>query len=331
MGMWGWEHEDWMSCLPDETLLSRISVPGTHDSMTYIRYQELNAGNANKSGDKSVTMDEILQKLGNNILGATAACQSKSLGEQLKMGARFFDLRLDHTMSFYHGITSLDLTSEDAMQPLTKFLNEHPDEVIFLRMKSENTSEEATYREAFERNVIARYRSYFWDWFEDYNGAGIKDEHGVVIPTLGEARGKIILFNSYQLEEMQPGGNKDYIGYQLQFYTPASAGEPFPFTCQHLQDKYNLGSKPEKLAAIKENAWAADKCTDSMYYINFISGVDFPPVPLLCATKNNPKVEKFLMEEIRNRTGIAPVDFMGEDENVTLWVLFINSRRHSLM
>lgn len=324
-GNWGWEHEDWMSCVPDDTLLSGISIPGTHDTMSYTCYH------------KNLIKEVIEQKKWGLILDATAACQAKSLEEQLKMGARFFDFRLDHTMRFYHGATDLKLVSEDAMQPLVRFLGEHPDETVLLRVKSENTQDESAYRNLLEKEVIGRYRQWFWSWSEEYSGAGIKDEHGVVIPVLGETRGKIVLFNSYQLEDMKDGV-KEYIGYQLRFYTPVVEGESFPVTCQHLQDEYQLGSTPQKIQAIKENARKADRCEDSVYSINFLSGVDniklsdsikIPvPIPQVCAMSNNPQVEKFLIEEIRNTTGIIVMDFMGLDEGVTPRVLFTNFRRH---
>lgn len=81
-----------------------------------------------------------------------------------------------------------------------------------------------------------------------------------------------------------------------------------------------------------------DRCEDSVYSINFLSGVDniklsdsikIPvPIPQVCAMSNNPQVEKFLIEEIRNTTGIIVMDFMGLDEGVTPRVLFTNFRRH---
>lgn len=51
---------------------------------------------------------------------------------------------------------------------------------------------------------------------------------------------------------MKDGGKS--ISLSASVYTPVVDGEPFPVTCQHLQDEYQLGSTPQKIQAIKENA-----------------------------------------------------------------------------
>ena len=215
--------EGWMSELPDDVLLSKLSIPGTHNSMSYTCYEaniilKIISGLSKLGKDRLAELvsqivelkkNSELSKLGDvlpeelhPILNCTAACQSKTLTEQLQLGARFFDLRLNHELKFYHGITPLGLDMQtDAMPVLDKFLEEHPGETILLRVKSENTIEETVYRERLEEEVINKYSSRFWTWNSGYTGPGVKDEHGTVIPTLGETRGKIVLFNSYQLSK----------------------------------------------------------------------------------------------------------------------------------
>ena len=346
--------EGWMSQLSDNLLLSKLSIPGTHNSMSYTRFEKgvilkIIAGIAKvaKEGKLSALIDQIVELKKNSelsrlkdilpeelypILNSTAACQAKSLPEQLKLGARFFDLRLNHELKFYHGITPLGLDMQtDAMPVLDRFLEEHPGETILLRIKSENTTEEAAYRAKFEEEVINKYRSRFWTWTSDYTGAGVKDEHGTVIPTLGETRGKIVLFNSYQLIEAET-----YIGYQLCFYAPKGDGKPFPFTCQHLQDAYQPSSQEEKIALVTENALAADKGTDPIYSINFVSSIasfkvgnfTIPiPMPQSCATLNNPKVEKMLKTAVKQTVGIMVLDFLGFSEKATSQILELNFRK----
>lgn len=156
--------EGWMSELPDNVLLSKLSIPGTHNSMSYTCYEaniilKIISGLSKLGKDRLAELvsqivelkkNSELSKLGDvlpeelhPILNCTAACQSKTLTEQLQLGARFFDLRLNHELKFYHGITPLGLDMQtDAMPVLDKFLEEHPGETILLRVKSENTIEE---------------------------------------------------------------------------------------------------------------------------------------------------------------------------------------------
>ena len=344
--------EGWMSELPDDVLLSKLSIPGTHNSMSYTCYEaniilKIISGLSKLGKDRLAELvsqivelkkNSELSKLGDvlpeelhPILNCTAACQSKTLTEQLQLGARFFDLRLNHELKFYHGITPLGLDVQtDAMPVLDKFLEEHPGETILLRVKSENTIEETVYRERLEEEVINKYSSRFWTWNSGYTGPGVKDEHGTVIPTLGETRGKIVLFNSYQLSKAE-----SYIGYRLCFYEPKSDTEVFPFTCQHLQDVFQPGSQEEKIAYVKENALAADKATDPIYFINFVSSIDsfklgkitIPiPLPQACAQLNNPEVRKMLEENIKQTAGIMVFDFLGFNEKASSYVLELNFR-----
>ena len=67
----------WMKSLSDGTSLSRISLPGTHDSGATL-----------------------------SLLDSAGKCQDTSIAEQLNFGARFLDIRLKSVgdqLSLYHG------------------------------------------------------------------------------------------------------------------------------------------------------------------------------------------------------------------------------------
>ena len=68
---------NWMSAVPDDTLISELSIPGTHDTCALIDHP----------------------------LGF-ARCQNRDLREQLYSGIRFIDIRVKRTMEglkVYHG------------------------------------------------------------------------------------------------------------------------------------------------------------------------------------------------------------------------------------
>ena len=112
--------EGWMSELPDNVLLSKLSIPGTHNSMSYTCYEaniilKIISGLSKLGKDRLAELvsqivelkkNSELSKLGDvlpeelhPILNCTAACQSKTLTEQLQLGARFFDLRLSQRIN----------------------------------------------------------------------------------------------------------------------------------------------------------------------------------------------------------------------------------------
>ena len=64
---------NWMSYISDDTYISDISIPGTHDSASYRR----------------------------GGIYSLAHCQNLNLENQLKVGVRYFDIRLDKDYKCY--------------------------------------------------------------------------------------------------------------------------------------------------------------------------------------------------------------------------------------
>ncbi len=97
----------WMSCVPQNIFLHKLSVPGSHDSPT-------------SSGAAS--------------LSSSAKTQDITIAEQLELGVRAFDLRpkgTSSTLELYHGITSTGVTLSDAISAMTSYLDANPSECIF--------------------------------------------------------------------------------------------------------------------------------------------------------------------------------------------------------
>ena len=107
---------DWMSRLPDDALLSQLSLPGTHDSCA----------------------------LHNGLSFGFAKCQSWSLEDQLKAGIRFVDIRCRHVNNgflIYHGIIDQQMTFAEVRDTCRRFLQQHPTETIVMSIKEESTPE----------------------------------------------------------------------------------------------------------------------------------------------------------------------------------------------
>ena len=158
---------DWMAKLDDGTYLSEVVLPGTHDSATqYVQ------------------------------LAFITRCQALSIGEQLEAGFRYLDIRLavtDKNLKLMHGFTNCTtsgwpwagtLMLDDVLDDCCAFLKAHPTETIVFAVKQEYGSETP---EEFEEKLRLR--------IEENPDAWLLTDR---IPTVGEARGKIVLLRHYE-------------------------------------------------------------------------------------------------------------------------------------
>ncbi|MCR5576122.1 MAG: phosphatidylinositol-specific phospholipase C domain-containing protein [Oscillospiraceae bacterium] len=159
---------DWMAALPDDTPLSDIVIPGTHDSATqYVQ------------------------------LAYFSKCQVLSVGEQLVAGFRYLDIRLgdaDKGADFprlMHGFTNCKrsllggkLYLDEVLADCCAFLAAHPTETVLFAVKHEHgDSPDADMAKALDGFIGARPE--YWL---------VTDE----MPTLGEARGKLVLLRRWE-------------------------------------------------------------------------------------------------------------------------------------
>ena len=159
---------DWMSALDDGVKLNELVLPGTHDSAT--QYVDL---------------------------AFFSKCQALSVGEQLEAGARYLDIRLgvdEHNGIFklMHGFTncrpsavSIDaLYLDELLRECYAFLAAHPSEAVLFAVKQEHGEESV---EEFETMLDGYLRENPDYWL-------LTD----TLPTLGEARGKLVLLRRYE-------------------------------------------------------------------------------------------------------------------------------------
>ncbi len=164
---------DWMEKLDDGMSLSEVVLPGTHDSAT-----------------KNVQLAFITK------------CQALTIGEQLDAGFRYLDVRLSalkgangapDRMKLMHGFTNCTtdgwpwaatLYLDDVLSDCYAFLAAHPTETIVFAVKHEYGSETP---EEFETALNGYITKNPDAWL-------LTDR----IPTVGEARGKIVLLRHYE-------------------------------------------------------------------------------------------------------------------------------------
>lgn len=239
---------NWMENIPDETKLSSMSIPGTHDSCT-----------------QNVDMRYIFQ------------CQDASIATQLKYGYRYLDMRLvlekrsgQETLVLKHNIArckvsdspfSRTLTLADVLKDVYAFLDEHPNETVIMCMKAENSKDDVA---AVQKALYEMINQAPERWY-------LKNE----IPTLGAVRGRIVLATRFD-DKLQVGSDRCglYFGWAdqgdrtvLTDPTAESVINGRETLC--VQDRYNY-DVGDKIAAIRtclDNSRAAD----DTFFLNFTS------------------------------------------------------------
>ncbi|MCR5546694.1 MAG: phosphatidylinositol-specific phospholipase C [Lachnospiraceae bacterium] len=169
------ESTDWMAGISDDTYLSSVTIPGTHDSASTYIFPSF-----------------FLQ------------CQTQNFSEQLASGYRYLDIRLalDETedegtkLKFIHNfgtckkessflqLFSETLYLEDVLEDVYSFLDEHPTETVIFCVKAENTDDDVSTLESKFFETIDKNASKWYTANE--------------IPTLGSVRGKIVLATRFE-------------------------------------------------------------------------------------------------------------------------------------
>lgn len=211
----GYTNTDWLSQLPDDRRLSELSIPGTHDSGAYVHYSS-----------------EFVRT------------QTMDLPTQLQSGIRAWDIRLgfficSSELDVYHGFERQDLLFGDYVLLIAQtFLTQHPDEVIFMRIKHEYGCPTNNFGGAV------------WEAFARYPGLLYLGSDNN--PTLGSMRGQVVV---------------------LQDYAAADVG--IPWGSLHIQDDYNvptLWDVDEKWESIRVQLGLASNGNPNTIYVNFLSG-----------------------------------------------------------
>ncbi len=189
----------WMDDISDDTLLSSINIPGTHDS-----------GTANVEGSWNEDANSV-------------ACQKYFIDELLYAGFRSFDIRYAYNSNeivLVHGSGTFvchnkdhdtDVSKEDTnltlrqvLQTTVDYLKEHPSETVIMTLKQDDSNDSAPSEMA---KVVMEFieQGYCYDWSSDS-------------PTLGEVRGKIVLMTRTASGSLKAGSSRKYFGPDISMW-----------------------------------------------------------------------------------------------------------------
>ncbi|NIG52990.1 phosphatidylinositol-specific phospholipase C [Chitinophaga sp. Cy-1792] len=148
----------WMNNLADNTSLTAITIPGTHDSGA--RFEPI---------------------------GGTAKCQDLTIAQQLDAGTRFLDIRcrhIDNAFAIHHGSIYQNMNFQDVINAAFTFLANNPSETIVMSVKEEYDPSNNT--RTFEQTFDTYTQQQPSKWYL-----------GATVPTLGQVRGKIVLLRRF--------------------------------------------------------------------------------------------------------------------------------------
>lgn len=233
---------DWMAALYDESYLSDVVLPGTHDAAT-----------------------------SNVQLAFITRCQALPIKEQLEAGFRYLDIRLGASgdkLKLMHGFTNCTTSGwpwagalylDDVLEDCYAFLEAHPTETIVFAVKHEHGSETP---EKFEALLSAYIEQNPDKWL-------LTDR----IPKVGEARGRIVLLRHY---ETDPNW-KPTIGMPCYWQTQNGHDDVTKNAAAHpegafsltVQDRYEYGADDKWNAFL--SGQAANQTGEDALSIHFLS------------------------------------------------------------
>ncbi|XP_039977825.1 mucin-5AC-like [Xiphias gladius] len=148
---------DWMKSIPDETPVSAISIPGTHESLSLHG-------------------------------GPLVICQVWTLDKQLKVGLRYFDVRAGiwwHSQKHLyirdsHWLFKQNFQFDDVLRVIFNFLNIHSSETVLVKVTLHGLFKGKVAK--LMKQLIEKHRNRIWTKLS--------------APNMQEVRGKIVLLQS---------------------------------------------------------------------------------------------------------------------------------------
>lgn len=261
----------WMANLEDDRAINELSIPGTHDSGAT-----------------------------HSIADVAGKCQSLTIEDQLYIGVRFLDIRLQlvgDDFNVVHSFVDQRTDFDDTLEEVVEFIEENPSEFLFVSIKED----------ADPKRPEGSFAKLLEDELREYD---IISDARTLPKTVGEARGKIYIISRYKNSTM---GIPAYDGWADS--TSFALGELY------VQDNYKVDSTEVKIADIEAAMAVADRCENGLV-LNFTSCYltsGFPPTYAATPAKTiNPWLLDRLNLESRPQ-GVLVCDFITSEISKAIW------------
>ncbi|MBV9264572.1 MAG: phosphatidylinositol-specific phospholipase C domain-containing protein [Acidobacteriaceae bacterium] len=266
--------QNWMSALRDDVTLSRLTIPGTHETC---------------ARNSSVSYVD---------------CQDLSLADQLNAGIRYLDIRcrqISDIFAIHHQQFYLGLNFGSGVRDVCiNFLKANPRECILMQIKPEYTpaNNKLTFQQVFN-NYVQGFENYFYT-----------DD---TIPTLGDVRGKIVLVRRFSVDPgtsehfgLNPSPWPDN---PADPFSCTYLGSDNNQVTIEIQDHYLLGPSDGKFSKVQALIDQASTDSGSTFYVNFSSATAPASPPDFIAEGVNPLLYDYLAKTFANRLGVLNMDY----------------------
>jgi len=264
---------NWMSGLQDNISISKISIPGTHDSGARVDAP---------------------------VVSGTAKTQDLSIAEQLNAGVRFLDIRcrhIDNAFAIHHGSIYQNMNFDDVLNACYAFLQSNPSETIIMSVKEEYDASNTT--RSFEQT---------FDSYVQKNPS--KWDLGANIPTLSAVRGKIKLlrrFSSGTTKGINASPWADNTTFDINNSGVQLKVQDY-YKVTNNDDKWNGISSLLNEAKNDTNGKLFVNFTSG--YKPGIFGI--PSIPTV-SNNINPRLKTFFQTNTQGSYGVMPIDFVNAE------------------
>ncbi|XP_061787068.1 1-phosphatidylinositol phosphodiesterase-like isoform X1 [Nerophis lumbriciformis] len=213
--------------------------------------------------------------------GVYAECQTWSLANQLQAGIRFLDVRVRHVdgkLIIHHGVVYQQAHFGDVLRGVADFLSNYSSETVLMRIKEEQSETRDFYGAVVE--YVNRYAHWDLLW------------HSRLVPTMSQARGKLIVLQDFQGPDLGMRYNSLQIADSWKVTT--------------------LGQVTEKWQSVFDHLEAAPVGDMAQIFLTYSSGAGVFAFPRAVAQRINPKLYDYLREKTNlpnQRFGIICMDF----------------------
>ena len=256
------DRSDWMSALDDGAALNSITVPGTHDSGAL-----------------------------HSIAEISGKCQTLSIGEQLKIGVRFLDIRLqlvNNELRVVHSFTDQMTDYEDVLGDMIDFIRDNESEFLIVSIKEDASpkSSDKSFCEVLEAMLLS---------YSEVSTARELPE------TVGAARGGIHIVSRYKGASI---GLPCYDGWR--------DDESFELDQIYVQDNYCVPDVEEKIAYVRSTYSVAleGRYALVLNYTSCYLESCFPPIYAGLPAHDINRDTQAAMEEGDGALGVLVCDFM---------------------
>ena len=256
----------WMAGIEDSTPINELSIPGSHDTGAT-----------------------------HSIADVAGICQTLGIYDQLNIGIRFLDIRLqlvNNELKVVHSFVDQALNFDTVLRYITDFILNNPSEFLIISIKEDADAKgsDTAFCDAVRR-AIGEYTDHI-------------STDRTLPQTLGEARGKIYLLSRYRNADI---GVPAYDGWM--------DDDSFELGDMYVQDNYCITSVGEKKSDIMHTFEIANEKRYSLV-LNFtscyIDGI-FPPTYSGTPARSILPWLEYAAGESGDTLGIVIMDYVSED------------------